>query len=292
MSKSFVWIDGQFFPEDQAVFTVKNRSFAYGDGLFETIHAFGTTARHLQLHFDRISKGFGFLELDPPPYFTPQFLDNEITRTLNKNRIFGSARVRLTAYREDGGYYSPHGSGVHFSIQAKALPNNFYELNKKGLVVDVYTDLRKPINELSSIKSCNSLLYVMAGLYKNKLGLDDCLLINDQNRVAEAISSNLFFVIGNNLYTPSLKEGCVEGIMRHLVIITAKQLGVKVLDEAAVDPHDLLHADELFLTNAVKGIQWVVGLKERRYFCKISRLLSDRINTITFPDQFKDGFSG
>lgn len=132
----------------------------------------------------------------------------------------------------------------------------------------------------------------MAGLHKNRLGVDDCLLINDQNRVAESISSNLFFAMGNNLYTPSLEEGCVEGILRKLIISIAPGLGIKVVDKASVEPHELLHADELFLTNAVKGIQWVVGFKERRYFCKISRLLTSKLNSLTFPDQFKDGFSG
>lgn len=292
MGKSYVWFNGSFYPDNQAVLTVNNRSFAYGDGLFETIHAYGTTARHVNLHFTRLAKGMKLLELEIPSFFTQDFIERETARLLNKNRIFGSARVRLTVFRNQGGLYEPQNNGVNISIQANPLPSNFYELNSKGLVVDVFTRFRKPVNELSNIKSCNSLLYVLAGLHKKRIGVDDCLLVNDQNRVAESISSNIFFAMGNNLYTPSLSEGCVEGVMRQLVVSVAPQLGIKVMDGAEVDPNELLHADEMFLTNAVKGIQWVVGLRERRYYCKLSKLLIDKLNRITFPDQFNDGFSG
>lgn len=292
MGKSYVWFDGSFYPDDQALLTVYNRSFAYGDGLFETIHAYGTTARHVNLHFTRLVKGMKLLEMEIPSYFTQDFIERETARLLNKNRIFGSARVRLTVFRNQGGLYEPLNNGVNISIQAHPLPYNFYELNSKGLVVDVFTRFRKPVNELSNIKSCNSLLYVIAGLHKKRIGVDDCLLVNDQNRVAESISSNIFFAMGNNLYTPSLSEGCVEGVMRQLVVSIAPQLDIKVMDGAEVDPNELLHADEMFLTNAVKGIQWVVGLRERRYYCRLSRVLCEKLNRITFPDQFNDGFSG
>jgi len=292
MTKNYVWLNGQFFADDQAIFSVHNRAFQYGDGIFETIHAFGTTARHLEIHCKRMVKGMKLLNLEVPSFFSVAFLENEISRLLNKNRIFGSARVRVTAFRTDGGFFTPTTSKVSLVIESKPLQNNFYEFNKKGLIVDFFTQLRKPINDLSSLKTCSSLLYVMAGLHKAKLGVDDCLLINDQNRVAEAISSNLFFAVGENLYTPALDEGCVEGVMRHLVIAQAEKLKIKVFDKAMVEPSELLLADELFLTNAVKGIQWVVGLKDRRYFSSISRAISREVNRITFPDQFKDGFSG
>jgi len=292
MIKNYTWYNSQFFLENQPVLSATNRAFAYGDGLFETIHAFGTTPRNVELHYKRLINGIELLGMEVPQFLTMEFLEREITRLLNKNRVFGSARVRLTVFREEGGYYTPATSKVSIIMQAKPLKYNFYELNKRGLVIDFFTGLRKPINYLSSIKSCNALLYVMAGQHKVRMGVDDCLIINDQNRVSEAISSNLFYVVGDNIYTPSLNEGCVDGVMRKLVIITAKRLGLTIFDNASINPQELLHADEMFLTNAVKGIQWVVGCREKRFFNKKSIVLSREINRITFPDQFNDGFSG
>lgn len=291
-SKSYIWLNGVFVREDEPVLTLSNRAFAYGDGFFETIHAYGTQAKHLNLHFVRVKKSLDILGMELPPFLTTEYLSNEITRLLNKNRIFGSARVRLTVFRSDGGLYAPTSNSIILTLQSSPLSPNFYPINSKGLVIDVYPDLRKPINILSPIKSCNALIYTMAGLFKLQNKLDDCLIINDQNRIAEAISSNVFVVKDNKIYTPSLDEGCVAGIMRQVVIDLARKNGYKVNDHAKIEANSLLESDEIFLTNAVSGIQWVVGLRQKRLFGLVSRKLSNELNRETFPDQFKEGFSG
>ena len=290
--RNYIWINGEYANGKQPVLHINNRSFAYGDGFFETIHAYGTEARYLSLHFNRITKSLRVLGMVPPPFLSLEFLGSEITRLLNKNRVFGSARIRLTFFRESGGFYGPTKSGIGITIETTPLEDDFYPLNQKGYVVDIYTDIRKPINLLSPLKSSNALLYVMAAMYKQSAKLDDCIIINDQNRIAEATSSNLFLVMGNEIRTPSLEEGCVAGVMRHVVINLAKQEGYRVVDNDPVEVDMLTIADEIFLTNAIAGIRWVVGLRHKRYFGVTSRKLSQRLNELTFPDQFKDGFSG
>lgn len=281
--KSFIWLNGNFVQEDQPAIPITNRAFSYGDGLFETIHAYGTEGKHLDLHFTRISKSMRILQLEPPPYFSLSFMAQEISRLLNKNRIFDSARVRLTVFRNAGGLYTPTTNQTSIAIQAAPLPQKHYPLNQKGLVVDIFTDIRKPINSISSIKSCNSLIYIMAGLHKVQSNIDDCLLINDKNRIVEAISSNIFLVFGNKVYTPGLSEGCIPGVMRELVIRNAPSCGYQVFDSEQIKPQMLVEADELFLTNAITGIKWIVGLRHKRYFGMVSRKISQLINTITFP---------
>lgn len=277
--RQYVWVNGEFLRADQPAITLANRAFAYGDGFFESIYAYGTEAKFLHLHFARILKSIILLGVERPGYLTQEFLSKEITRLLNKNRIFGSARVRVTFVRNQGGLYTPTNNTLSIYMQAQELTNNYYPLNSKGLVIDIYSDIRKPINILSPIKSCNAQLYVMAGLYKQQLGVDDCLLINDQNRIVEAISSNVFLVLNGKIYTPSLDEGCVAGVMRQVVIDIAARQGVKVYSNASIEPEMLLDADELFLTNAISGITWVVGLKQKRYFGIISKRLSEALNT-------------
>jgi branched-chain amino acid aminotransferase len=280
--RQYVWHNGDFMRTDQPVVTAENRAFLYGDGFFETIHAYGTEAKHLNYHVARIAKSTQLLRMQLPPFFNLDFVSKEIARLLNKNRIFGSARVRLSFYRNQGGLYAPRDNSLGLMMVASPLPEDFYPLNVKGLVVDLYTDIRKPINSLSSLKSCNAMLYVMAGLNKQQLGVDDCLLINDQNRITEAISSNLFLVLGGEIITPSLSEGCVAGTMRQVVIDLAKKNGYNVNVDATIEPQQLLDAEELFLTNAVSGIKWIVGLRQKRYFGLISRKLSELLNAETF----------
>ena len=155
--KSYIWLNGNFVREDEPVLTLSNRAFAYGDGFFETIHAYGTQAKHLNLHFARLQKSAKVLGMEMQSFLTKEFIDSEITRLLNKNRIFGSARVRLSVFRADGGLYTPACNEISLSLQSTPLSPNFYPINSKGLVIDIYPDLRKPINILSPIKSCNEI---------------------------------------------------------------------------------------------------------------------------------------
>ncbi|HDP55323.1 MAG TPA: aminotransferase IV, partial [Bacteroidetes bacterium] len=96
--RNYIWLNGDFFRDDSPVIGLDNRAFAYGDGFFESIHAYGTEGKHLQLHLNRMIKSMEILGMTPPPFLTFNFLANEIQRTLNKNRIFNSARVRVTVF--------------------------------------------------------------------------------------------------------------------------------------------------------------------------------------------------
>jgi branched-chain amino acid aminotransferase len=291
-TKKYIWINGDMISSDTPAITVNNRSFLYGDGLFETIHAFGTLGRNLNLHLSRLKRGMEVLNIEMPAYLNESMLLKEITRLLNKNRIFGSARVRVTVYRNHGGKYIPENYGAGIIIEAEPLEINMYQLNSKGYTIELYDAIKKPINPLSTIKSCNSLHYILAGIYQKDIDVNDCLLLNEYDRIAEAISSNVFIVKGDNIYTPSVSEGCIPGIMREVIIKVAPSLGLKVNNQVAIPPQKLLDCDEVLLTNTITGIRWVSAFRQQRYFNKVSKLLTDAVNHYTFPDQLKEGSSG
>jgi len=290
--KNYIWFNGDMINHDTPILGASNRSFLYGDGVFETIHAYGTLGRNLNLHLSRLRRGMNILNIEIPAYLDESMLSKEITRLLNKNRLFGSARVRLTVYRNDGGKYLPEKNSAGIILEAEPLDPKMYEMNSKGYIIDVYQDIKKPINPLSSIKSCNSLHYILAGIFQKNNNVNDCLLINEYGRVAEAISSNVFIVKDDSIYTPSIAEGCVPGIMREVVINVAPKLGLQVNNQVAIPVQKLLDCDEIFLTNTITGIRWVAAFRQQRYFNKVSRLLTDAVNRYTFPDQFNDGSSG
>jgi branched-subunit amino acid aminotransferase/4-amino-4-deoxychorismate lyase len=291
-TKRYIWINGDMISSDTPALAVSNRSFLYGDGLFETIHAFGTQGRNLNLHLSRLKKGMEILNIEIPPFLDEPMLSKEITRLLNKNRIFGSARVRLTVFRNQGGKYLPQNNSAGIIIDVEPLDLDMYQLNSKGYTIELYQEIKKPTNPLSSIKSCNSLHYILAGIYQKNINVNDCLLINEHDRIAEAISSNVFIVKDDNIYTPAVSEGCIPGIMREVIIKVAPKIGLKVNNQVAIPIQKLSDCDEVFLTNTITGIRWVVAFRQQRYFNKVSKLLTDAINRYTFPDQFKDGSSG
>jgi len=282
--KSWCCLNGEFFDPGKPLLMLQNRSFSYGDALFETIHAFGTEPRHFHLHFRRLMAGMETLGMRVPPYFDQEQLYGLIVKLLNKTRIFGSARIRLSVFRNDGGLYTPTTDEVSFTIEATPLEQQKYILNEKGLFIDIYTETPKPLNMFSPYKTANALLFVMAARYKQSKGLGDCIILNTEGKIVEATSSNIFIVKGSNLYTPRLSDGCIAGVMRQKVIELAPKVGLAVNDNASLVEANLLAADEIFLTNAVTGLRWVMGFRDRRFFCSYTKKINLLLNRETFGD--------
>jgi branched-subunit amino acid aminotransferase/4-amino-4-deoxychorismate lyase len=144
----------------------------------------------------------------------------------------------------------------------------------------VYADIKKPINKLSNIKTGNALLYVMAGLAKQSMKLDECFLINENGGICESISSNIFVIKNGTLYTPPLNDGCVAGIMRKQIIALAANHKILVFESAVTD-YTLSNADEVFLSNSIKGVQWVGQYKQKYYTNKLAVFFIDKLNQLT-----------
>jgi len=261
-----------------------NRAFQYGDGLFETMHALGTNVQFFYEHIERLISSMKVLKMEVPVRFSIDTLglQKEITKLLTKNRIYKGARVRLSVFRQSGGFYSPETNEISYLIQTEHLKYDQYELNNQGFIIDIYEEVQKPINIFSGLKTSSSIFYVMAGIFKSGNNLDECLIINEKGNIVEGVSANIFVVKENNIYTPSLKSGCLNGIMRKKIIEIAKNEKFTVFDDVPIQLQDIVAADELFFTNAITGIRWVLGFKQRRYYNKIAKLLNTKLNKSVF----------
>jgi len=275
-SQLYINFNGFLYKEDEKVFTVGNRGFKYGDALFETIRIVDGKPCCLEDHFIRLKKGMSVLKMHSAN-ISFNDLKAQIIKLIEKNHLKKGGRIRLTVFRSGEGLYTPENEGKSYVIEAEPLSDNDYVLNENGLSIDIYNDLKRTRNILSQIKTTNNIPHVLAGIYKKEQGLDDCIVLNDQGRIVEALSSNIFLYKNNNLYTPSLDEGCMDGIMRKQVLKIAKEMKINVF-EGMVNGSMLLQADELFLTNAIKGIQWVVSYKQKRYFNKATKQILEQLN--------------
>jgi len=275
----YINFNGFLYEEDEKVFTVNNRAFKYGDALFETIRIINGEPCFLEDHFMRLKKGMEVLKMHAGTISFNELKD-QIVRLIEKNHIKKGGRVRLTVFRSSEGFYTPEGDEAKsYVIEASPLQEDIYELNEKGISIDIYNELKRTRNVLSQIKTTNNIPHVLTGIYKRENNLDDCIVLNDHDRIVEAISSNIFLYKNNNLYTPSLDEGCMDGVMRRQVLKIAKELKINVF-EGMVNGSMLLHADELFLTNAIKGIEWVVAYRGKRYFNKATKEIVEQLNKL------------
>jgi branched-chain amino acid aminotransferase len=278
MISKFISYNNQIITKETPLFTIANRSFCYGDGFFESIRITGAEMPFIRNHFERIKETAQVLEMNLPNDLTIESIQETVKLLTEKNGVGKEGRVRINFFRNEGGFYAPESKTS--SVIIDVLPyesNNGYELNQKGLKVDLYQKIKKPCNVLSSIKSCNSLLYVLAGKFKYDNELEEAVILNDKHNVCEFTSSNLFIVINGVLYTPAISEGCINGVMRKVILELAAKARIYVY-ETELKPNDLIRADEIFLTNAVHGIHWIGAYKAKRYFNKVSKTLIDALN--------------
>ena len=275
----FINHNGVIVTADQPIIKADNRGFRYGDALFESIRIANYSIQFLCDHLQRLNKGMQVLKMKTNPLFSETFFEHAILELVQKNGITSDGRIRLSVYRNDGGFYAPNDNGTSFLIEALPLEEKNYTLNAKGFSIDLFTELKKPQSPLSSIKSANSALYVLAGIFKNQHSLDECVIVNEKLGIIEAISSNIFAVKNGVLYTPPVSEGCVDGVMRKKIIQIAQANRIAVY-EIPVMQNVLLAADELFFTNAINGIRWVVAYKQKRYFNNTSKKLTEKLNEL------------
>jgi branched-subunit amino acid aminotransferase/4-amino-4-deoxychorismate lyase len=258
-----VIVNGELVPAGHPAIGLGNRAFHYADGLFETIRVIQGKACFLNAHWTRLVEGLKVLRIELPKGLDEASLAACI-EGLSKESGLSAGRARLTVYRDAAGYFRPRSHVGGFTLELDPVPSAQYILNHQGLVVDIYPEMRKAVNMLSVHKTLNCQLYVMASLWCMERGLDDCLLQNDRGNIIESSSGNLFIVSNGVLYTPSLSDGCIGGVMRMQVINLAIANGIKVY-ECSLNPQNLLAADELFFTNAARGPQWVSTYRTKRY---------------------------
>ncbi len=273
----FLNINGELVDADSPIVKVRNRSFRYGDGIFETLRIVNGQLQFFDRHYSRMITSMAAIKLDVPSSFTYEFVKSEVEKIAVRNNAVKGARVRITIFRTDGGFYSPETNNFEYIIECNPMEENLFELNRKGYTIDIFLDYKKAMNRLSNIKTNNALLLVMAGIYCRQNNLDECIILNTNFSIAESVNSNIFAVKNGVLYTPPITEGCVDGVMRYQINEIAKKCKIAVY-EVPLAMNVLLNSDEIFLTNAINGLRWIAAYKAKLYLNSMSKFLTDKLN--------------
>lgn len=277
MAQQYILFNDEFHAVDAPVLTASNRSFKFGDGLFESMRMINNKLQFAELHADRLVAGMKALKIDGHALMDEYFIKQKTAELCKRNKWNGNVRFRLSIYRDGAGVYTPEINKAGYILEGVPLKSNLYELNTKGLIIDVFDEMTKPINRLSNYKTSNALLYVMAGIFKSQNRLDEAIILNQNGFLCESISANVFVVYDNQIYTPALTEGCVSGVMRTAIMQIAMMNDMSFV-EAQINPEILNEAEEVFITNATQGIQWVMGYGRKRYFNEVSKFLIEKLN--------------
>lgn len=269
-------INGRMVTAGEPVFPASSRGYRYGDGFFESMRYSNGRVLHGDLHFIRIRKSAMLLKMQLPLQFDRDALEARIHETAVASNMM-HARVRCTFLRESAGFYAPDANDCSIVIELQPTDQGGFEWNERGLVLGAYREMCKNSNYTSMLKCTSSVLYVMASMYARENGYDECLIFNDMGRVAESSSSNIFCFNGEFLNTPPLSEYCVDGVMRKVVMNLAQEYGYTVIEQP-ISEVALNSADEVFITNASRGIRWVEFAGSKRYKHNVSKVLFERLN--------------
>ncbi|MGZ4059444.1 MAG: aminotransferase class IV, partial [Bacteroidia bacterium] len=138
----FINHNGNFISADAPVVAVNNRSFRYGDALFETIRITNYNPQFLKEHLQRLFNGMKVLKMEMNPLFNDIYIEHAILELAQKNGVTSDGRARLTVYRNEGGLYAPSDNNVSFILEVSPIEEKGYVLNTKGYTVDLYTEFK------------------------------------------------------------------------------------------------------------------------------------------------------
>lgn len=256
-----------------------NRGFLFGDAVFETVKILDNKILFAEDHYFRLMASMRILRMEIPMNFTLEFFENSILSEAKNEQLENSSRARITIFRKDGGLYLPKTNEVDYVISVSDLKKPLYSFEKNTYEVDIYKDFYISKQLLSTLKTTNKALHITGSIFADENGLDNCIVLNEDRNVTEALNGNIFMLKDNILSTPPTSEGCLNGIMRKQILSIAKTIdGIEVKEEA-ISPFDLQKADELFITNVIKGIQPITKYRKKEFNTTFAENLLQKLNT-------------
>ncbi|WP_299161924.1 aminotransferase class IV [uncultured Tenacibaculum sp.] len=268
--------NGEIISENELQLSNENRAFKYGDAIFETIKVSKGKVVFFEDHYFRLMASMRMLRMKIPMKFTLEFLQEEIIKTIENFERANTYRVRLTVYRKDGGLYNPKSNEVDYLIEVK----EFEYVEKSTYKIDLFKDFYNYSGLLSTVKTSNRMINTLSAIFADENDLDNCILLNEKKGVVEATNGNIFIVKNNIIKTPALTEGCIKGIVRKKIIEIVEKHPEYTIEETTISPFEIQKADEVFITNAIVGIQSVTNYRKKEFTSEITNKLKSNLNLI------------
>lgn len=253
---TLLYLNGSYVAGENAVVSAFDRGFLYGDGIFETVKILGEKPFRLEEHLARLGNSAQFLSIPVPE----ADFEGIISRLADENCLpDGAARITLTRGSSPLGPSPGCGElSPTLLVSVRPLPSDLFQKASRGVSLKTLPwPLRSPGHPLNGHKTLNYLSSVLA-LSRVSAG-EEPLMQTTGGHVSEAASSNVFWRIGEEVFTPSLETGCLPGLMRARVIALLEKSG-QAVSQGCYPLEMLKTADEAFLTNAVVGVLPVTAL--------------------------------
>lgn len=258
-----IYIDGKWYPKEEAKVSVFDHGFLYGDGIFEGIRAYDGRVFRLSDHLDRLYASAKAIWLEIP--ISWKEMEEVVCETLRRNNL-KDAYIRLVVSRGYGDLgldprKCPRPTVVCIADSITLYPAEVYNEGMK--VISVSTRRNPPDTVPPQVKTLNYMTSILAKISAAVQGYPEVVMLNKEGYVCEGSGDNIFIVKKGKLITPAIHLGILPGITRNAVIDYARELGYQV-EEGVFTLMDLYTADECFLTGTAAEIVPVVDVDGRK----------------------------
>jgi 4-amino-4-deoxychorismate lyase len=206
-----IYSNNAFVSSEETIFTVDNRAFQYGDGIFETMLCKNNAIQYFSDHFARLQKSMSCMELTNDVCSNEEELQNIIQELIKKNNYSPNVRIKLMVHRNWGGLYAPETTDGILTILVKEL-TKITQTTKEYVVFS--DDVRNHYHKGSMFKLLSSGRYVLAGLEMKRKKANDIIITDIDGNISECLQANIFWIKDNTVFTPGIETGCIDGIMR------------------------------------------------------------------------------
>jgi len=258
-----IFLNDRLVSEQEAVVSVFDHGFLYGDGIYETMRAYDGRVFMLGRHIERLARSAALIRLHIPE---PQMITEAVHASMEANDL-KSSYIRVTVSRGKGPIgldpgLCPRPTFVVIAEEFREYPESLYTEGVKLVIARTRRNLIEALNP--KIKSLNFLNNILAKMEAKERGAYEAIMLNAQGFVAEGTVCNLFFVKDDALCTPAAEIGVLDGITRELVITLAQKKGIPV-EEGRYLPEDIRSASEVFFTNTTSEIMPVSQIEDVKY---------------------------
>jgi branched-chain amino acid aminotransferase len=272
----WIFLNDGFVRKEDAMVSVFDHGFLYGDGVYETLRAYGGRLFRLRQHLARLRRSASLIGLDIP--IVEQDLIAVLQEAMKRNNLT-DAYLRITVSRGEGNIgldprLCPRPTVVVISLPLQPYPVELFNTGASLAIVSIRRNLAAALPPM--IKSLNFLNNILAKQEASRTGAFDGLMLNAEGHITECTTSNMFFVKEGCLHTPSVACGILDGITREIVLSLAREQGLPTA-EGCYLPDTLLEADECFLTNTTMEIMPVRNIDTRPIGKERSRPVTDRL---------------
>ena len=208
-----------------------------------------------------------------------KLLRKDISRLLNKNKLYLAAKIGIQIYPSDG--------KINIILNAEEIERGYYSPKEPGLLISFYRDNLKEIHPAASYSIFGLLICQAAKRQADEMNKPNMILLNKNGCACESIGGSFAYIENDKVFFPSESSGGYRCAILKEVVKSVKNAGFIALEKENINPDDLLSAEELFLFDACYGIQKVLGLEDQRYFSTKTHLVAEKLSALAREDRAK-----